>query len=195
MVKLLLRLVLMLSLPAACGGVTGGPVLAPNPASFAEYTATDAALRASYVSAPYADPASLPGSGSATYDGVMTLDAGLASGNLAMTGALALTAQFATSTISGHADAFRDAANRAYTGQLSLSNGVIDRGADPNSAYTFSADLAGTLSGNGATLAMTADLSGDFLDVNAQAVAGVVSGSTVSGGHRGYLYGDFVAQD
>lgn len=186
-------MVFLAGMLASCGGDGGPGIATVPPVTYADYAGQDAALRSTWAAAPPTDPASLPVSGSASYAGVMVLDAEVVSGVLPLTGALGLQADFASATMSGQARGFRDASNTAYQGQLVLANGVLDRGADINSAYTFGADLAGVISGGGDSFDVTATLQGDFLDAGQQAVSGVVTGSAVSSFGTGFIYGDFIA--
>ena len=183
----------VLAFLAGCGG-DAGVGNTPPPVSYAAYAAQDAALRSAHSSLPYSDPASLPGIGSASYSGVMVLEAGTPSGPLGLSGGFDLTADFAASTISGQAGSFADDNNIAWSGSLPLTNGQIDRLANPATEYTLTADLAGTISGGGNSLTIAAALSGDFLGAGHDAVQGVISGTATGASGSDYLFGDFIAE-
>ena len=177
---------------AACGGDSGDGGTTP-PVDYSTYQAQFAALHATWDSIAVTDPATLPDSGSATFSGVMLLDAQLGAGATSMAGTLNLAANFATDGISGTADNFIDDADIAMTGTLVISNGILDRNANTAIEYTFSSLLAGTLAGGGETYVISADLSGDFLGPSYDAVAGVIAGSAETGFGTGYLFGEFIA--
>lgn len=196
MVNRVTPLALAAAILAGCGGGgEGGVGKTPPPVTYAEYQALDQSLRATYGGQAFTDPATLPTVGGATYTGVMTLTTGPAVGSLALGGALTLNANFGGQTISGRADTFVDQTDQAYSGRLDLTNGAIDVNADPNLAYTFSADLDGTLTGGGVSLTIDADLFGDFLGAAADSATGVVSGSVTGGGGSDFVYGDFIAAE
>lgn len=150
-------------------------------------------MHATWDSIAVTDPANLPAGGSATFAGVMLLDAQLGAGATSMAGALDLVANFAADSISGTASNFYDAADVSMAGTLVISNGVLDRAANTATEYTFSALLAGTLAGGGKSFVISADLSGDFLGSAYGAVAGVIAGTATTGFGSGYLFGEFIA--
>ncbi len=177
---------------SGCGGATPGGGTVPS-VNYADYAAMDAAMRAAHSSLPYTDPATLPGSGTASYSGVVALTAGTPSGPLDLNGALNVTANFGTSTISGQAGSFLDTANAAYSGTLALSNGLIDRGANPATQYSVTADMGGTLTGPVGALQITAPMSGDFLGNGHSAFQGGISGTATGPGGTDFLFGSFIA--
>ena len=179
----------------ACGGGEPGSTGTTPAPTFADYAALDAQLHAAWDAQGATDPSTLPGSGSATYQGVVNLDAQLGSSNLAMSGSLQLTADFGASTIAGSANSFKDQFERAFSGTLTLSNGAIDRAANPATEDSFTADLDGTLSGAGEVLSIGSDLLGDFLGGTAGAATGVVTGLVGSSFGTGALFGDFIAEN
>ena len=139
------------------------------------------------------DPAGLPVSGSASYGGVMqaTVETG---GNLTdLAGTLDMVVDFPTSAVSGGVSGIYYGDGQAYSGALTLANGALDRGADTALDYIFGADLAGTLSGAGDAIAVSAYLAGDFHGASQQAVAGAITGSATSDAGTGLVYGGFIA--
>jgi len=162
--------------------------------SFTDYAIQDAQLHALWDSESPTNPPGLPGTGQARYVGVINLDAQLGAGKIVLAGAIEMTADFGASTISGQASGFRNSANQSYLGALGLSNGTIDRNANPALTDTYFADIAGTLSGGGQDLTISADLSGDFLGGGALGAGGVVTGVVTSSAGLGALFGDFLAQ-
>ncbi|MGR3342331.1 MAG: hypothetical protein ACU0DI_03755 [Paracoccaceae bacterium] len=175
----------------ACGGDGGGGTTPP--VDYTSYQAQSAALHAIWDAVAVTDPATLPAGGSASYTGVMRLDAQLGAGSTSMAGALNLVANFAADSISGSANNFYDDADNSMTGSLVISNGVLDRAANTAIEYTFSSVLAGTLAGGGENFVISADLSGDFLGPSFGAVVGVIAGTATTGFGSGYLFGEFIA--
>jgi len=180
---------------AGCGAAgPGGSGAPPGPQpGYGDYQATADGLHATWDVIPFTSPASLPISGGAIFNGVLGLRIGTAAGERRMNGALALTVQFSTSSLTGTAGAFSDQKGATLTGGLAITNGVIDRAANPALGYTFSANMDGTISGPGDSFTITSDLSGDFRGAGHGAVAGAVAGSAVSGSGTGYLFGSFIA--
>ncbi len=179
---------------AGCGASgPGGPGAPSGPQpGFGDYQATADGLHATWDPIPFTAPASLPISGGATFNGVVGLRIGTAAGERRMNGALSLTVQFSTSSLAGTAGAFSDQNGATLTGSLAITNGVLDRTANPAAGYTFSANMDGTITGPGDSFAITSDLSGDFRGAGFGAVAGAVAGSAISGSGTGYLFGSFI---
>lgn len=188
-------LVLILS---GCGGSSGDPdsdpIGLPPPIHFDVYEAQWAELQATWGSTSISDPATLPMSGTASYAGVLRLDMENAAGEVSVDGKLNLSVSFADNNITGTANKFVDPNDARYLGELTLSNGFLDRAADPAVDYTFNADLTGTLIGGGDVYDLNAGLSGDFLGPGQGAVSGQLAGSADSSFGSGYLFGEFVAQ-
>lgn len=183
---------------SACGGTTTNAndpgINKTRPSvTYGQYETESAALHATWDAISFTDPATLPTSGSASYAGVMHLDVEKGAGEISMNGELSLRVGFANNTVLGNARSFVDQSNVAYSGKLTVSNGVLDRGADPASEFTISGDLDGRLSGAGEVLDITTDLAGDFHGPGAGAVSGVVAGSAGSSGGNGYVFGAFIA--
>ncbi len=179
---------------AACGGGdTGGGGGPGPPVDFATYVSQTAALNSTWNGTPASDPSGLPISGAATYAGVMSLTVETGSGDLDMMGALALSANFTANSISGDATGFVTENATALSGGLTISGGVIDRSANTALEYTYTAILAGNLSGGGETFGIDSDMSGDFLGPDHLAASGIVSGTANSSFGTGYVFGTFIA--
>ncbi len=178
---------------AGCSAAPDGSSGEAPPGSFAAYQVQKAALAARWGGVAATLPSDLPHAGSARYSGVMSLRLESAGGDLPVHGALTLDVAFASSSLTGVAQGFVGQGGTSYSGSLSISNGVIDRTADPSVSYSFSANMGGTLSGGGDSFAISADLNGDFLGPSHGGVTGPVAGSAVSSFGTGYLFGDFIA--
>lgn len=193
------RLFVLLSILAGCGGAggggsQGGPGSETRPPiDYATLEAEAKLLHDSWDDISFTDPSSLPMSGSATYSGVMQLDIQNGAGEISMDGLLNMKVSFASNSITGTATNFIDENNANYSGNLALSNGMIDRDADPNIEYTLQADIGGTLTGGGKSFDISADLQGDFRGTSWKATSGGVQGSAVSSYGTGYVFGEFVA--
>ncbi len=170
-----------------------GAVETSPPAGYAAYEAQIAALQAAWGGVTVTDPATLPLSGSARYEGVLRLDSETAAGNVLLDGALVLDVAFASDSLSGSAGDFISQGEVPYGGTLTIANGVIDRLADTSAGYTFLADLTGALTGEGETLNYAITLNGDFLGLQAGAVVGVLQGQVVHAAGSGLVLGDFLA--
>ncbi len=180
---------------SGCGGDDlSGPVRTTPPVSYAAYDAQSAALHATWDPAGFTPPASLPLSGAAQFAGVMRLHLEGAAGDIPLNGATVLNVAFASNSLSGSASGFVGVSGDQYAGTLTVVNGTIDRAADPQNQYTFSANMSGTLSGAAGSFALTADMNGDFLGANHGAASGLVAGSLASAAGTGYLFGDFIAE-
>ncbi|MGR3660109.1 MAG: hypothetical protein ACU0CA_02835 [Paracoccaceae bacterium] len=179
---------------AGGGGSQGGPGRETRPPiDYATLEAEARLLHDTWDDISFTDPSSLPMSGSATYSGIMQLDIQKGAGEISMDGLLNMKVSFANNAVSGTATNFIDENNANYSGKLTLSNGMIDRGADPNVDYTLQADIGGTLSGGGKSFDISADLQGDFHGSGWKATSGGVQGSAVSSYGTGYVFGEFVA--
>lgn len=126
------------SLLAACGGSSTGSN------SFETIASEGRSLVAQYGAAEATDPANMPTTGTATYNGAAAYSSDYSSAvNIAQyaetVSDVTLTADFANSTVTGTADNFHTVAtpNVTLNGSLSL-NGTI-------TGNTFSTDLSGTV--------------------------------------------------
>lgn len=157
---------------AACGG-GGEPTGASRTAAFDRYF--------SDIDAMDVTPASqLPTTGDATYGGdiQLQLPIGADAAVVPYVGVLEMRVHFdpAVQEITGHADGFVSGGD-ILAGHLLLSDGRIDRDADPVTDYQFAAKLSGPLSRAGHSYDIVADIAGDFRGRRADAVSGVVFGT------------------
>ena len=201
MQKFILKTLMLLAfgLVGACGGGSddsGHINTTPPPPqlTYAEYEIASTGLHSTWDIVAVTDPSTLPISGSADFAGVVRLDVENGTGEVSMDGALTLQADFATSTIAGDASQFVDENEALYSGDLTLSNGVIDRGADTSVDYTFNGNLDGSLTGAGETYVITTDLSGDFVSSTYGAVKGAIGGNAASSFGTGYVFGVFIGE-
>lgn len=140
------------------------------------------------------DPALLPLSGGATYDGVMVLSTngedGLPSD---LAGDMTLRADFGDDSLSGSVvDVVTDDDDR-LEGSLVIANGEIDRDDDLEDFYTYAFDVDGVLTeDDGSDLRVSATGAGDFLGRDHRTVVGDVEGRISSGSDRTDLNGGFV---
>ncbi len=158
---------------AACGGTN-------TPLTFAEVSQNGEALADRLLTIPYTDPSSLPTSGGAVYDGYtgIVLDDSFSVG-----GELEMRVDFGSADeISGRVYNVVDEFETAYTGELALSNSIIDRGADLAVEYTFVVDMTGKLRADGSTSVVDAYLAGDFTGLDHQYVEGIAEGIVTTDG-------------
>jgi hypothetical protein len=193
----------MAGLLSACSGGGSGGDSAPD--SYGDYAALASDLRADLSLLERVDPADLPTSGSARYEGVAGFGVGMTtSEQRAMYGAMELTVTFAgDGTIEGriydvysNGNIYDDTGAGPVEGQLVLSNGAVLRDLpDPRFNPYLVADLDGTLvePGGGAAvydLRFEGALSGDGLDMVDGSVNGRADG--LDGHFGGQVSGTFV---
>lgn len=179
-----------LALAAGCGGILETPGFDGLQDGFE-------AIDQEIASLPLIDPALLPASGGATYDGVMVLGTNGQGGVPdAMAGDLALDVDFDDDTLTGAVDAIRTDTDERLAGTLVLTNGRIDRGADLADEYTFGFDLNGTLTDEGDDdLVVVGEGAGDFYGSGATHVGGIVDGIVAGPGGNASLQGEFAGVD
>lgn len=165
------------------------------PVAFASLEAEATQLHATWDAVSFSDPATLPMSGRAQYNGVIQMDVQQGALRTVMNGDLQLNANFANEKVSGRANSFVDPSDNAYSGSLDVTNSVMDRGADPTTGFTYQTDLTGRLTGNGQTIDVDAGLSGDFRGTQPDATSGIVQGTVSGTGGAGFVYGDYIAED
>lgn len=184
------------ALLAACGETVGGSAGSPVSAdSFDAYNQIGSDLAVAASGLGFTDPATLPPTGSAAYFGVLGVDIDPGTPQVVTAiGALDLTFQFSSDSVSGRVTDVIDDANQRYQGTLSITNGVLDRGADVTQTFTYFADMDGTLvSPDGDNLNVTAALAGDLLDTGIFA-EGLVSGSVTGPDGTSPIEGGFIAE-
>jgi hypothetical protein len=122
----------------------------------------------------YTDPTTLPTSGGATYDGLMSLEQ--------IVGEMTMTTDFANDAISGSMTNFIDEDDSAISGTLTISSasdGGIDRTVDTATAYTFTAELTGELSDEDGAYTIVSVILGDFTGPDQEYVEGSVIGFAI----------------
>jgi hypothetical protein len=149
----------------------------------------------------YTDPASLPTTGAATYEGVVGLDFEAIPGETLqgydMAGDLEMTVNFAGAgdRITGTADGFVGIDGEEFDGALIIDDGSLDRDADVESEYTFGADMAGELTGeDGTGWIVDTGLQGDFAGEDHSHAFGDVAGTGCTEAACTEVSGGFVAE-
>ncbi len=150
----------------------------------------------------YADPASLPTTGAATYEGVVGLNfESIPDDTLQgydMAGDLEMTVNFAGAgdRITGTADGFAGVDGEGFDGALIIDDGSIERDADPDAEeYTFGADMAGELTGeDGTGWIVDTGLQGNFAGEDHSHAFGEVAGTGCTDSGCTAVDGGFVAE-
>lgn len=141
---------------------------------------------------PFDDPAALPASGSSRYVGVLEIGDDIA--QLA-SGAMTLNVNFGTDSVTGSVTDWVDFEDEPMSGQLAISAGDIDRGADVQNEFTFSADLGGTLTTVlDEQIGVDAVIFGDFFQ-NQTLVAGGAQGEYLLNGQSFPMTGLFFGEE
>mgnify|MGYP005992188061 CR=1 FL=1 len=139
---------------------------------------------------PYTDPTTLPTSGSASYDGLLSLGPAI--------GEMELIANFSEGSIGGTVGNVVLGDDTVATGSLAITSasGAIDRSTDTSVDFTFSAGLDGTLSDDTGSYDVEATMLGDFTDTDYGYVEGFVEGTVTESGSSDseYLYGEFLGE-
>ena len=130
------------------------------------------ALRNQLAEFDISEASAIPTTGDATYEGLI----GYEQADFAVIGDLLVGFNFQSNAISGNASNFLDSDGVRYQGSLALSNGNIDRTADPDTDFQFEADLGGDLQAGGQTFTVDSTLVGDFLGPQREGIAGFVFG-------------------
>ncbi|SMX24682.1 hypothetical protein [Boseongicola aestuarii] len=146
-----------------------------------------------YLEEGYTDPSTLPASTTATFEGVIaiaTLDE-----SLEVLGDLELIADFnGPGGVAGSATNFVDETSNPYTGTLTISNGAIDRTADINTEFTYSARIDGPLTGASDTYVFDGFLDGDFIGNEYDYAFGFAEGTVTSDLETSEFTGIFAAE-
>jgi hypothetical protein len=134
----------------------------------------------------YTDPQTLPITGEATYDGIMSLDS--------LVGLMTMTADFDDASIGGSVTNFIDEDDTEISGTLNINSGPggINSDADTSSEYTFYADLTGELSLEDETFAIKGEILGDFTGPEYEFVEGSVIGTATFEGETENFDGHFM---
>ena len=165
-------------------GVTPGVPTDDGTRTFEERVAAGAALADRLEAQGLTDVADMPTSGTATYVGAagIVTDASrkgidttnITEANVEVIGDLEMTADFASSSVSGQIDNFEGADGARFPGAAIISGGVI-------SGNTLEADLGGSVNVYGTDETFTGTMRGDFTGAAADGVVGNMDG---------VLYGD-----
>lgn len=185
-----LTVMILLSAISACGGGSATtPNVSPAPTSpvpsvlpssaptSAEMNSVQKTLIAGISSTGYTDLRTIPVSGGATYEGIISGDLANTTDRLTDTviGELALNVSFNASSaaVSGTAANFRDDNGEAMTGNLVFSGGALNRDRDPENDATLTLLADGNLrDATGRNLVFGVRLEGDFLGDTYNAVGG-----------------------
>lgn len=119
-----------------------------NRQTFAELESEATALGAEVSGLDEVNSATLPTSGGATYNGTLGFslsDGGSSSPQILSDVAITATFQAGDGSISGTISNFVNENDQAYSGQMTLQNGLVDREATAGNLFTFEADLVGTV--------------------------------------------------
>ena len=196
---------------AACGGGGGGdPVEDPGPqASAVDVPPTASGLRGATDDlldtwVPNGQPnyttlATVPSTGSASFNGFVFGDLSDQSEADSLIGRLALTARFSadSTTFTGSATDFVDQDDAPLSGSLIASGGTLNRGGNPASDATLRGiSLDGDLrASDGTTFEMGLTLEGDFLGATANAIGGEALGRVDVGSQTIDFDGGFIVAE
>lgn len=149
----------------------------------------------------YTDPASLPTSGAATYEGVVGLDlASVPNETLQgqdVAGDLELTVNFASAgdQVTGTASDFVGVDDADWDGTLIIDDGSLDRSAEPGAEPVFTAEMAGVItSEDGTDWTVDTGLTGSFAGDDHSHVLGTVDGSACAASDCTVVDGGFVGE-
>lgn len=147
----------LLALAGCMGGGGGGGFVDPAPLTFSEMDRQGDVLAAAFANSTITSPATLPTSGTAVYRGFADIDPNPGGTIL---GEMDMDVNFGSNRVSGDIDNLRSA-NSTIPGQISISNGVINRNAGTNFA-AFEVDLGGSVTDGQGRLAVSGDMDGAF---------------------------------
>lgn len=164
--------------------------------SFDEYVSEALDLDDDIAGLPFDEPAGLPTTGNASYDGVIGAIVGAGTiDEVSVAGDLELTVQFAQNSITGNVTDIVDEFDGRYAGTLNITDGIIDRDVDLVTDFTFVADMSGNLTNPaGGPVSVDALLRGDFFG-SGQYIAGEVSGNLRTDLGTTFIDGDFLAEE
>lgn len=146
--------------------------------SFSDYEDDIEELENEIVGLDYTDPATLPTTGSAQYNGVMGLAVGGGESPAeVLAGDLELNASFAQSAVTGSVTDIVDGNNDEYGGSLDIDDDYFNRNTDPDDEFTYGASLTGSVTDpDGDEWDIDAIMDGDFFGTNWSHTAGEVVG-------------------
>ena len=166
---------LAIVLLAGCGGGGGGGGAGGSPAPL-----TPGQIDDGIAGLPVADPATLPTTGRAEYNGYIR--AGLPTGpegaRVEYLADLRLDVNFAAAfdQIRGEATGFEARDEVPLSGTLAVTGGNIYGDTDPTAAYSFNGNVDGTLTRGADSYVIDASLEGEFLGRGETAARGLVFG-------------------
>ena len=125
----------------------------------------------------YTNPSLLPTDGRFEFDGLATIALPINGERNDLIGDVHVTVNFGRphNPINGEISNIG-----ALGGQLNISGGAIDRSADPETTFTFGANLAGALTSGVDVMTVEGGLDGDFRGRNQDGMTGLIHG-TVEG--------------
>ena len=170
-----------------------------DPSGYADILADAKDLHEAVEAAPGYDPALIPTTGTATYEGYVALDLPvLPDSESVVVGELDLDVDFGSDKpFTGKATDFQGAGNERYTGSLDVGpTGFIDRSPaddDPSLVFTMVGELVRP---EGPSFAVVSSASGDFHGADRNFAVGSVGGSAcASEGGCGDVSGYWVVAD
>lgn len=137
-----------------------------------------------------------PISGTARYDGFMTLNLPTSEGRAPFTGSLGLDVDFDASAaqVTGEANNFLSPDDDMLSGRLMVTDGEIDSSAERPADYTFEAGISGTLRGpQFRNMVITGTLIGDFNGDTAEVLSGSSFGDVIGPTGADIFNGSFSA--
>ena len=199
---------ILAGLLAGCGGSSAPVTTEPGPplppaSEFEEMSDEQEAMielyRSPSLEFEYTPLASIQTDGVAVYNGYLGGALANSSDGLtdAIIGEMSLTVEFTISSVnvSGSATNFFDDDGAPMTGNLTFSNGDLDRGGDPNSDATLTLTANGTLiDADTNSLVFGTELEGDMLGTDYSAVGGAVLGKVTHIGTIQDIDGTFIAE-
>lgn len=82
-----------------------------------------------------------------------------------------------------------------FDGVLTISDSHLDRSADPDTDFTYTTDLDGTLSLGGSSYDIEGTTRGEFLGRFQDGTQGVISGTVTVDGIRDIFDGSYIAEN
>lgn len=147
----------LMALVGCMGGGDDDGIVDPVPLTFSEMDRQGDVLASAFANSTITSPATLPTSGTAVYRGFADIDPNPGGTIL---GQMDMDVNFGTNRVSGDIDNLRTA-NSSIPGQITISNGLINRNAGTNFA-AFEVDLGGSITDGQGRLAVSGDMDGAF---------------------------------
>jgi hypothetical protein len=194
---------------AGCSSGSGGegsdwPPPLPEALSLDEVVVLGDAISAASRDLEFTDPAGLPTSGRAVYEGEMWIEAATypeeVEGSVVpgfLLGQLAMGVDFSDGEVVGQAGNFHTSDGEAYGGRLAITGGELDRDVNPNGGgWTYEADIDGTLTRDDDWVKVEGEFLGDFVGEDHRFAEGRLDQGEIRGsdGTVFDLEGRFIAQ-